>query len=238
MGRSSEIREGSWSWRREPPSKPAGRQPREPTLLSAYTLISLSTLHWQRKGREPPRIQTTMEKNGEWMNRGKEIICSQQPPRIYCCQTKQLELFLLLLKGWWFLDSLLSKPMPCGRFWIACPKAHCQRHPLTSTVAREWIWISATLNTTLVSKQKARVGWFERIGWNMYITLCKVDGQCKFYVWSRTPKAGLLGQPRGIGWGGRWEGGSGWGIHMYPCGWFMLMYGKKHHNIAKSFSSN
>ena len=28
--------------------------------------------------------------------------------------------------------------------------------------------------------------------------------------------SGALGRPRGIGWRGRWEGGSGWGIHVYP----------------------
>ena len=27
---------------------------------------------------------------------------------------------------------------------------------------------------------------------------------------------GALGKPRGSGWRGRWEGGSGWGIHIYP----------------------
>ena len=27
---------------------------------------------------------------------------------------------------------------------------------------------------------------------------------------------GALGRPRGIGWRGRWEGVSGWGIHVYP----------------------
>ena len=27
---------------------------------------------------------------------------------------------------------------------------------------------------------------------------------------------GALGRPRGIGWGGRWEGGSGWGTHVNP----------------------
>ena len=27
---------------------------------------------------------------------------------------------------------------------------------------------------------------------------------------------GTLGRPRGIGWGGRWEGGSGWGTHVNP----------------------
>ena len=27
---------------------------------------------------------------------------------------------------------------------------------------------------------------------------------------------GALGRPRGIRWGGRWEGGSGWGTHVNP----------------------
>ena len=29
-------------------------------------------------------------------------------------------------------------------------------------------------------------------------------------------RAGALGRPRGIRWRGRWEGGSGWGIHVNP----------------------
>ena len=29
-------------------------------------------------------------------------------------------------------------------------------------------------------------------------------------------RPGALGRPRGIRWRGRWEGGSGWGIHVYP----------------------
>ena len=29
-------------------------------------------------------------------------------------------------------------------------------------------------------------------------------------------EVGALGRPRGIGWRGRWEGGSGWGIHVNP----------------------
>ena len=29
-------------------------------------------------------------------------------------------------------------------------------------------------------------------------------------------KVGALGQPRGMGWGGRWEAGSGWGAHVHP----------------------
>ena len=45
-------------------------------------------------------------------------------------------------------------------------------------------------------------------------------------VWNRSPvqvgcmrqvlEAGALGWPRGMGWGGKWEGGSGWGTHVNP----------------------
>ena len=43
---------------------------------------------------------------------------------------------------------------------------------------------------------------------------------------------GALGRPRGIEWRGRWEGGSGWGIHVYPR-LIMSMYDKNHYNIVK-----
>ena len=49
----------------------------------------------------------------------------------------------------------------------------------------------------------------------MYITICKIDDQCKFNAGSRTPKASTLGQPRGIEWR---EGGGGvqdGGTHVY-----------------------
>ena len=29
-------------------------------------------------------------------------------------------------------------------------------------------------------------------------------------------RAGALGSPRGMGWGGSWEAGSGWGTHVKP----------------------
>ena len=29
-------------------------------------------------------------------------------------------------------------------------------------------------------------------------------------------RAGALGRPRGMGWRGRWDGGSGWGTHVNP----------------------
>ena len=45
----------------------------------------------------------------------------------------------------------------------------------------------------------------------MYITICEIDDQSKLDAWNRALKAGALGQPRGMGWGGRQEGDSGRG---------------------------
>ena len=64
--------------------------------------------------------------------------------------------------------------------------------------------------------EKARVGCSERTALK-YI----------YYLrWNRSPAQvgcmgqvfgpGALGRPRGIGWRGRWEGGSAWGIHVNP----------------------
>ena len=50
----------------------------------------------------------------------------------------------------------------------------------------------------------------------MYIIICEIDHQSRFDVWDRMLRAGALGWPRGMGWGGRWEGDSGWGTHVHP----------------------
>ena len=62
--------------------------------------------------------------------------------------------------------------------------------------------------------EKARVGWSERTA-SKYVY---------YQVWNRSPVqvgcmrqvpgAGVLGWPRGMRWGGRREGGSGWGTHV------------------------
>ena len=64
--------------------------------------------------------------------------------------------------------------------------------------------------------EKTRLGCFERTA----------SKHTYYQVWNRSPaqvgclrqvlRAGALGRPRGIGWRGRWEGGSGWGIHINP----------------------
>ena len=50
--------------------------------------------------------------------------------------------------------------------------------------------------------------------------------QVYYQGWNRSPaqvgcmkqvlRAGVLGRPRGMGWGGRQEEGLGWGIHVNP----------------------
>ena len=41
-----------------------------------------------------------------------------------------------------------------------------------------------------------------------YIIIHILDSQREFAVCLRKPKSGALYQPRGVGWGGRWEGAS------------------------------
>ena len=43
--------------------------------------------------------------------------------------------------------------------------------------------------------------------WNMYIIVCESDHQSRLHAWDRVLGAGALGWPRGMGRGGRWEGG-------------------------------
>ena len=52
-------------------------------------------------------------------------------------------------------------------------------------------------------------------------------------------QTGTLYQPRGVGWRGRWQGrGSRGRGHMYPCGWFMLMFDRKQQNSVKQLFFN
>ena len=51
-----------------------------------------------------------------------------------------------------------------------------------------------------------------------YIIIHKIDSQGEFAVWLRKLKQGALYQPRGVGWGGRREGGSKGRGYMYTYG--------------------
>ena len=48
-----------------------------------------------------------------------------------------------------------------------------------------------------------------------YITTYKIDSQWEFAVWLRKLKQG---QPKGVGWGGTWEGDSKGRGYLYTCG--------------------
>ena len=63
-----------------------------------------------------------------------------------------------------------------------------------------------------------RWGWddLREYHWNMYIIICEIDCQSRLDAWDRVLRAGALGWPRGMGWGGRWERGPGWGTHVNP----------------------
>ena len=51
-------------------------------------------------------------------------------------------------------------------------------------------------------------------------------------------QTGALYQPRGVRWGGRWEGGSKGRGQMYTYGWFMLRFDRKQQNPIKQLSFN
>ena len=51
-------------------------------------------------------------------------------------------------------------------------------------------------------------------------------------------QTGALYQPREVGWGGRWEGGSKGRGYMYTYGQFMLRFDRKQQNSIKQLSFN
>ena len=60
-----------------------------------------------------------------------------------------------------------------------------------------------------------------------YITVCKIDSQREFSGMAQETQRGALYQPRGVGWGGTWEGGSTGRGHMCTYGRFMLIFDRK-----------
>ena len=51
-----------------------------------------------------------------------------------------------------------------------------------------------------------------------YITICKIDSQWGICCMAQETQTGSLYQPRGVGWGGRWEGGSKGRGYLYTYG--------------------
>ena len=65
----------------------------------------------------------------------------------------------------------------------------------------------------------------------MYITICKIENQCKSTHEAGHSKPVLWDNLEGQSGEGRERGFRMWGL-MYTCGWFMSLYSKHHCNIA------
>ena len=63
--------------------------------------------------------------------------------------------------------------------------------------------------------------------WNMYNIIYEMNCLSRLDAWYKMLGAGALRWPRGMVWGGRWEGGSGWGTCVHP--WWI--------HVAKSLQS-
>ena len=60
----------------------------------------------------------------------------------------------------------------------------------------------------------------------------------EIYCMAQETQTGALYQGRGVGWGGRWEGGSKGRGYMYIYGWFMLRFDRKQQNSIKQLFFN
>ena len=65
-----------------------------------------------------------------------------------------------------------------------------------------------------VGEGKGGIIWENSI--KTYIIICVTDHQSRFDAWDRVLSVGALEWPWVMWWGGRWEGGSGWGTHVHP----------------------
>ena len=64
--------------------------------------------------------------------------------------------------------------------------------------------------------ERARVGCFKRTASKHAYYLGRNRSPAQVGCMRQVLGPGALGRPRGIGQRGRWEGGSGWGIHVNP----------------------
>ena len=67
----------------------------------------------------------------------------------------------------------------------------------------------------------------------IYITICKIDSQQEFAVWLRNSNRALY-QPRGVGWGGRWEGVSKGRGYMYMLWLIHVEFSQKTAKFCKA----
>ena len=91
-----------------------------------------------------------------------------------------------------FRGSGQGPPVPCCR-WCMSEKRLLLSQNNNNTQQKDCV-----LNQSELCKCLLTHFWVIKISFQ--------DDQCKFHAWSRALKAGALGLPRGVGWGGWWEG--------------------------------
>ena len=100
---------------------------------------------------------------------------------------------------------------------IKCQNLYCEGSSQPqSLVKRLAVWYDWTVIVKSVPHESYLACFPHPLNANMNITICEIDHQSRFNAWDRVLRAGALGRPWGMGWGGMWEGGSGWGTHVHP----------------------
>ena len=86
-----------------------------------------------------------------------------------------------------------------------------------------------------MGRGEERVRCMERVTWKLTLPYVKWIANGNLLYGSGT-QTGALYQPRGVKWGGIWEGGSKGRGDMYTYDWLMLRFDKKQENSVKKLS--
>ena len=82
-----------------------------------------------------------------------------------------------------------------------------------------------------MGRGEERVTCMERVMWKLalpYVRICCM---------AQETQARALYQPRGVGWGGKWEGVLKGRGYMYTNGRFMLRFDRKHKILSSNYPS-
>ena len=110
---------------------------------------------------------------------------------------------------------------------------------------RKWYWrvylqgnsgeTDIETRLTDMGRGEEKVGSMERVTRKLTLSYVMVItyGICSL---AQETQTGALYQSRGVGWGGRWEGGSRGREYMCTHGWFMLRFDREQQNSVKQWS--
>ena len=151
---------------------------------------------------------------------GLEDIKSHQGTQRSCCRRQGMEDLR------YFRNLYSSRDRGKVHAWACRTEEACVPfiHSLNILWALTMSWSPCSRTEDIYSGRRWVLDDLREQHCNMYITICKIDVQCKFDAWSRAPKAGVLGQPRGIGWRRKQKEVSGWGDTCIPVAnsfWYM-----------------